>query len=81
MDANKTREDIGKELTKLTVESVEINKAMLRLLPRPANVSEGEPMTSCVITEELIGKYEELQKRRDDVERKRREVWIKYKEP
>jgi len=75
-----TKEDLLKELTKLTVESVEINNAMLKLLPRPANVSRGEPMTSFVITEESIAKYEELEKRRDDVERKKGEVWIKYKD-
>jgi len=75
-----SKEDLHKELTRLTVESVEINNAMLKLLPRPANVSEGEPMTSFVITEESIAKYEELEKRRDDVERKKREVWIKYKD-
>jgi len=74
-----SKEDLHKELTRLTVESVEINNAMLKLLPRPANVSSGEAMTSFVITEELIAKYEELEKRRDDVERKKREVWIKYK--
>ena len=74
-----TKKDLLKELKKLTVESVEINNAMLKLLPRPANVSRGEPMTSFVITEESIAKYEELEKRRDDVERKIREVWIKYK--
>lgn len=74
-----SKEDLHKELTRLTVESVEIDQAMLKLLPRPANVSSGESMTSFVITEELIAKYEELEKRRDDVERKKREVWIKYK--
>ena len=74
-----SKEDLHKELTRLTVESVEIDEAMLKLLPRPANVSSGESMTSFVITEELIAKYEELEKRRDDVERKKREVWIKYK--
>jgi hypothetical protein len=74
-----TSEDSLKELTKLTVESVQINNAMLKLLPRPANVSSGESTTTFVITEDLIAKYEELEKRRDDVERKRREVWIKYK--
>lgn len=74
-----SKEDLHKELTRLTVESVEIDKAMLELLPRPANVSNGESMTSFVITEKLIAKYEELEKRRDDVERKKREVWIKYK--
>ena len=74
-----SKEDLHKELTRLTVESVEINNAMLKLLPRPANVSSGESMTGFVITEELIAKYEELEKRRDDVERKKREVWIKYK--
>ena len=73
------KEDLHKELTKLTVESVEIDKAMLKLLPRPADVSSGEPMTGFVITEESIAKYEELEKRRDDVERKKKEVWIKYK--
>ncbi len=75
-----TKEDLLEELTKLTVESVEINNAMLKLLPRPANVSRGEPMTSFVITEESIAKYEELEKRRDDVDRKKREAWIKYKD-
>jgi hypothetical protein len=75
-----TKEDLPKELTKLTLESVEINKAIVELLPRPANVSRGEPTTSFVITEELIAKYEELEKRRDDVERKKREIWIKYKD-
>jgi len=74
-----SKEDLHKELTRLTVESVEINNAMLKLLPRPANVSSGEAMASFVITEESIAKYEELEKRRDDVERKKREVWIKYK--
>lgn len=74
-----SKENLHKELTRLTVESVEINNAMLNLLPRPANVSSGEPMTSFVITEELIAKYEELEKRRDDVERKIKEVWLKYK--
>ena len=74
-----SKEDLHKELTRLTVESVEINNAMLKLLPRPANVSSGEPMTSFFITEEVIAKYEELEKRRDEVERKKREVWIKYK--
>ena len=74
-----SKEDLLKELTKLTVESVEINNDMLKLLPRPANVSSGEPMTMFVITEESIAKYEELEKRRDDVEHKKREVWIKYK--
>jgi len=74
-----SKEDLRKVLARLTVESVGINNAMLRLLPRPANVSGGESTTSFVITEELIAKYEELEKRRDDVERKRREIWIKYK--
>ena len=74
-----TKEDLLKELTKLTVESVEIDNAMLKLLPRPANVSRGEPMTSFFITKESIAKYEELEKRRDAVERKKREVWMKYK--
>jgi hypothetical protein len=74
-----SKEDLLKELTKLTVESVEIDNDMLKFLPRPADVSSGEPMTSFIITEESIAKYEELEKRRDDVERKKREVWIKYK--
>ena len=74
-----TKEDLLKELTKLTVESVEINNDMLKLLPRPANVSRGEPTTSFVITKETIAKYDELEKRRDKVERKKREAWIKYK--
>ena len=74
-----SKEDLLKELRKLTVESVEINNDILKFLPRPADVSSGETMTSFVINEESIAKYEELEKRRNDVERKKREVWIKYK--
>ncbi len=74
-----SKEDLHKELTRLTVESVEIDKAMLKLLPRPANVSSSESMMSFIITEELIAKYEELEKRRDDVERRKRDIWMKYK--
>lgn len=74
-----SKEDLLKELARLTVESVKIHNDILELLPRPANVSSGEPMTSFVVTEESIAEYEELEKRREDVERRKREVWAKYK--
>jgi len=54
-------------LEKLTVETLEINKSIAKLLAH-----------DIVITRELKTRWKEFEKRRDDVERKGKEVLIKY---
>ena len=86
-ESMETKENLLKELKKLTVESVEIQKRIAEVLACAENLLKDKQMTDIVASKELKAKVVELGRRREElvkikegVERKRREVLIEYKE-
>jgi hypothetical protein len=74
------KEYLLEELRKWTVEYEKAREAFNELLPNPVDVSLGEKLGRIVITEELLDKYDEAEKRMDDALAKRREVMEKLRE-
>jgi hypothetical protein len=76
----KEKELLLEELRKWTVEYEKAREAFNKLLPNAVDVSLGEKLGRIVITEELLDKYDEAERRMNDVSAKRREVMEKIRE-
>ena len=68
------------ELRKWTVEYEKAREAFNELLPNAVDVSLGEKLGRIVITEELLDKYDEAERRMNNASAKRREVMEKIRE-
>jgi hypothetical protein len=76
----KEKEYLLEELRKWTVEYEKAREAFNELLPNVVDVSLGEKLGRIVITEELLDKYDEAERRMNDVSAKRRKVMEKLRE-
>ena len=76
----KEKEYLLEELRKCTVEYEKAREAFNELLPNAVDVSLGEKLGRIVITEELLDKYDEAERRMNDASAKRREVMEKLRE-
>ena len=76
----KEKEYLLEELRKWTVEYEKAREAFNELLPNVVDVSSGEKLGRIVITEELLDKYDEAERRMNDASAKRREVMEKLRE-
>ena len=74
-DIMATKKDLLEEYRRWTVELVQANEDLNKLLPPIANLSKGEKMADFVLTEQSLAEYEKRRRRVDNALRKLGEVW------